>query len=154
MATIASKVKALQGMSVEALRSEYRKLYGEETTAINKDFLLKKVAWRIQELEYGGVGEDVKEKALGIVESLQLPGRIPTSKPQRKNKPVVPGKAKKDNRLPMPGAVITKEYKGTTVRVEVLEDGFEYDGCKFKSLSAIAKAVTGSHWNGYKFFSL
>jgi len=62
------------------LREEYRKVYGRETTATNKGFLLKKIAWGIQELEFGGIPEKVKDKAVKIVEELDLTGRIPSAK--------------------------------------------------------------------------
>jgi hypothetical protein len=54
----------------------------------------------------------------------------------------------------MPGAVLTREYKGRTIQVTVLPSGFDYDGQVYRSLSAVAKAVTGSHWNGHLFFNL
>ena len=60
----------------------------------------------------------------------------------------------RDRRLPIPGTVISKVYKGTIVEVKVLDKGFEYDGKAYRSLSAIAGAVTGQHWNGYLFFGL
>ena len=59
-----------------------------------------------------------------------------------------------DSRLPLPGTAITRKYKGRTLEVRVLRDGFEYDGQKFKTLSAVAKAITGSHCNGFRFFKL
>ncbi len=60
----------------------------------------------------------------------------------------------RDPRLPMPGTVITRPYKGRLVRVTVGEAGFEYEGTSYRSLSAVARAVTGSHCNGYLFFQL
>jgi len=60
----------------------------------------------------------------------------------------------RDRRLPIPGTVISKVYKGTIIDVKVLDNGFEYDGKAYRSLSAIAGAVTGQHWNGYLFFGL
>lgn len=69
---------------------------------------------------------------------------------------VVTRKRKKavDRRLPMSGTLLTRTYKGRAIRVQVTEAGFEYDGEVYRSLSAIAKAVTGAHWNGYPFFNL
>jgi len=55
---------------------------------------------------------------------------------------------------PPPGSVLTREYKGRTVRVRVLDDGFEYEGQPYRSLTAVARAITGSHWNGRAFFGL
>jgi hypothetical protein len=54
----------------------------------------------------------------------------------------------------MPGAVLTREYRGRTIAVTVLDEGFECEGTVYRSLTAVAKAVTGSHWNGYLFFGI
>jgi hypothetical protein len=59
-----------------------------------------------------------------------------------------------DNRLPLPGTILKREYKGRVVRVKVLLDGFEFEGERYKSLTAVAKAITGKHWNGFHFFNL
>jgi hypothetical protein len=59
-----------------------------------------------------------------------------------------------DDRLPPPGTVITRKYKGEVLQVRVQPDGFEYEGAVYTSLSAVAKAITGSHCNGYLFFRL
>ena len=59
-----------------------------------------------------------------------------------------------DRRLPMPGTVLMREYKGEKLSVMVLDHGFEFDGDVYKSLTAVAKSVTGTHWNGYHFFGL
>jgi hypothetical protein len=61
---------------------------------------------------------------------------------------------KPDDRLPLPGTIITRPYKGETLQVKVLPKGFEYQGEVYKSLSAVAKVITGSHCNGYLFFRL
>jgi hypothetical protein len=59
-----------------------------------------------------------------------------------------------DDRLPMPGALLTREYRGRTIRVRVLPKGFDFEGTIYRSLSAVAKVVTGAHWNGYLFFGI
>ena len=59
-----------------------------------------------------------------------------------------------DDRLPMPGALLTRDYRGRTIRVRVLPKGFDYEGTVYRSLSAVAQAVTGAHWNGYLFFGI
>jgi len=59
-----------------------------------------------------------------------------------------------DARLPMPGALLTREYRGRTIRVRVLPNGFDFEGTIYRSLSAVAQAVTGAHWNGYLFFGI
>ena len=151
--TIAVRIRALQQISVHELQKEYCRVFGEKTTATHKGFLLKKIAWKIQELEFGGITEEVKEKALAIVENLGLTGRIPSIKLKKKRK-IITQSSFQDKRLPLPGTVIIRKYKDKQVAVQVLEDGFEYKGCKYRSLSAVAKAVTGSHWNGFSFFGI
>jgi hypothetical protein len=61
---------------------------------------------------------------------------------------------KSGSRLPLPGTLITRQYKGRQIQVKVVADGFEFEGEFYKSLSAVAKKITGSHWNGFKFFNL
>jgi hypothetical protein len=151
--TIAAKIKALQQLPVNKLREEYHRVYGEATTAANKGFLIKKIAWKIQELEFGGITEEVTQKAWEMVEGLNLPGRIPSIKLREKCTGSVQFPSQ-DKRLPLPGTIITREYKGMRIEVEVTEEGFVYAGNKYHSLSAVAKAVTGSHWNGFVFFHL
>jgi hypothetical protein len=60
----------------------------------------------------------------------------------------------RDSRLPAPGTVLSRDYRGQRLEVTVLEQGFEYDGVVYRSLSAVARAVTGTHWNGWAFFGL
>jgi hypothetical protein len=154
-ASVAARIKALQSMSIPELKRKYRELYGKDISVANKSFLLKKIAWRIQEIEYGGLSEQVKKRALEIAQTMNLPEKPSPGKPiSAKKKKYKTHNRIKDRRLPMPGTVLTREYKGKLIQVEVLEDGyFEYEGVKYRSLSAVAKAVTGSHWNGYLFFN-
>ncbi len=154
--SIAASVNALQSMSIPKLKDKYRELYGKEISIANKGYLIKKIAWRIQEIEYGGLSEQVKQRALEIAKTINLPEKPSADKliPAKKKKYKTQNRIK-NRRLPMPGTVLTREYKGKLIQVEVLEDGFfEYEGGKYRSLSAVAKTITGSHWNGYLFFRL
>ena len=150
--SIAAQIKALQKMSVPELKKRYRELCGKETSITNKGYLVKKIAWKIQELEYGGLSDHTKKRMLEIAQTMNLlekpsPGKLIQSKKKKRTI--------KSRRLPMPGTVLTREYKGKLIQVTVLEDRyFEYEGGKYRSLSAVAKAVTGSHWNGYLFFNV
>lgn len=154
--SIAARVNALQGMSIPELKQKYRELYGKENSVANKGYLVKKIAWRIQELEYGGLSEQVRKRAIKIAQTMNLPEKPSSDKLICLNKKKRAAKIHLPNinrRLPMPGTVLTREYKGKLIQVEVLDDGcFEYEGVKYRSLSAVAKAVTGSHWNGFLFF--
>jgi hypothetical protein len=148
--SIAARIKAIQKMSVPELKKRYRELCGKETSITNKGYLIKKIAWRIQELEYGGLSEQIKKRAMEIAQTMNLPEKPSPGKliQSKKKKRTI-----KSSRLPMPGTVLTREYKGKLIQVTVLEDRyFEYEGSTYRSLSAVAKAVTGSHWNGFLFF--
>jgi len=125
---ITNEVATLQRLTVGQLRQRFAELFGEATQASNRTWLVKRIAWRMQALAEGDLSpttpppEDV---------------RVPT--------PV-------DHRLPPPGTILTRPYKGQLVQVQVLTDGFAYAGRVYASLSAVAKAITGSHTNGYLFF--
>ena len=154
--SIAARIKVLQNTSIPELKQKYRKLYGKEISVANKGYLIKKLAWMIQELEYGGLSKQAKQRALEIAQTMNLPEKPSPGKPipvKKKKRTIKIQNRIKNRRLPMPGTVLTREYKDNLIQVTVLEDRcFEYDGGKYRSLSAVAKAVTGSHWNGYLFF--
>jgi hypothetical protein len=157
---IGAELAALHRMTVGELREKYLAAFGEETRSWNKDFLRKRIAWRIQELAEGGLSERARRRAEEIARDADLRLRAPKggsaavsdARPGRTVTRRLPESA--DRRLPMPGAVLTREYRGDTVTVTVLEDGFVYQGQVFRSLTAVAKAVTGTHWNGYHFFRI
>jgi len=109
------------------------------------------VTYKLQEREYGNLSVKARNRLKALIEEYDPIN----NKALRPDKPVPCAPAiAKDKRLPIPGTVITKEYKGAKYQVKVLEKGFEYKGNIYKTLSAIAKEITGSHWNGYMFFNL
>jgi hypothetical protein len=157
---IAKEVKNLKQMSTAELVEKYCEVFGEEPRSRhNKTFLLKRIAWRMQAIEYGDLSEKAKQKAQEIANDADLRIRAPkgmfkgtANNSERTTETAFSPTG--DRRLPMPGTVLTREYKGEVISVTVLNKGFEYEGKVYKSLSAVAKAVTGSHWNGFKFFEL
>jgi hypothetical protein len=156
--TIIQQIQELRSMTVSQLREKYEEVFGEPTTARNKDYLWKRIAWRIQELEYGGLSERVKQRAREIADEHDIRVRPPRGAFQEFDSPVKPskvrGKVGMKTNLPAPGTLLTREYKGRRITVEILENGFRYEGQPFRSLSAIAREVTGTHWNGRLFFGL
>ena len=128
-------------MTVGELREKYREVFGEETRSGNKDWQWKRIAWRIQEMEYGGLSERAKRRAGDLANELDIRSRVPLGAFEN-----APGKKRKivrvsatalvshDRRLPMPGTVINREYKGNIYQVKVLDEGFEYEDRIFKSL--------------------
>ena len=155
---VAKEVAALEAMSVGELRAKYAQVFGEETRAGNKTWLVKRLAWRLQALAEGDLSERARQRAAELAQDADLrltPPRPMTAAARltEDTRPPPPPRPH-DPRLPPPGAVLTRAYKGRTLRVTVLADGFECDGAVYPSLSATAKAVTGSHCNGYLFFKL
>jgi hypothetical protein len=150
------ELAALQGMTVPQLRDRYAELFGEATHTRNRIWLVKRLAWRIQALAEGGLSERALQRAAELANEASLrlnaPRTAATSPPERTCTTHLPSKA--NGRLPPPGTILSRPYKGGTVQVKVLPHGFEYNGEVFKSLSAVAKTVTGSHCNGFHFFRL
>ena len=154
---VATAVKALADMTVAELRERYAEVFGEPTTSRHKEHLRKRIAWGLQAQAEGGLSERARRRARELADERALRLRAPnktahTAAPER----TVTGRLKvpPDKRLPMVGSVLTRVYKGHEIKVIVRPDGFEYEGQTYASLSAVARAVTGSRWNGYLFFGL
>jgi hypothetical protein len=105
----------------------------------------------------GDLSERARARAMEIASDADIrrrPPKAPDPKPEVLKSVPIPVPVSLDSRVPIPGSLITREYKGRLLEVLVLGEGFEYAGEKFKSLSAVAKRITGSHCNGYLFFNL
>ena len=154
---VGKEIAALKRMTVRELRAKHVEVFGEQTRSHHKEYLVKRIAWRIQAQAEGGLSERARRRAMELANDADLRTHAPRRHADRAG--CGPTKAAviqidHDPRLPMPGAIITREYKGETVGVQVLPNGFEYEGEVYRTLSAVAKAVTGVHWNGYHFFRL
>jgi hypothetical protein len=154
---VGKEVAALQRMTVKELREKYAEAFGEETNANNKAWLVKRIAWRLQVLAEGNLSERARQRAAELANDADLRLSPPKAKPasaEPQRTKTASLRFKLDDRLPLPGTIITREYKGEKLQVKVLPHGFEFEGEVFKSLSAVAKAITGQHCNGYYFFRL
>ena len=151
-ASIPAQIAKLQTLTVGELREEYQRLFGEPARSRNKTWLWRRIAWRIQELEYGGLSERAKRRLEELMPDAELALRVPPGRLQEARDAAV--RQTRDQRLPRPGTVLLKTYKGQRIVVEVLHDGFSYEGRTYRSLSAVARAVTGTQWNGWAFFGL
>ena len=147
---------ALERMTTDQLRQKYGEVFGEQTNGRNKAWLVKRIAWRMQVQAEGGLSERGRARADELADEADLRMNPPPMQPPEPEEDaavrVLPFAA--DDRLPPPGTVITRQYKGRTLQVKVRADGFEHGGELHPSLSAVAKAITGSHCNGYLFFRL
>jgi hypothetical protein len=126
------------GISLDDLRREWRLLYKSDPPKISRDLLVLGIAYRRQELEHGGLGKATSRKLQTLAKTLRTTGRVGPS----------PNLALK------PGARLIRKWHGRTHTVTVTEDGFEYGGTSYPSLTQIAKEITGSHWSGPRFFGL
>ncbi len=124
--------------SLDELRREWRRLYHYDPPRISRDLLILGIAYRRQEIEQGGLGKATLRKLRTLAKSLRATGRVgPTPSLSLK-----------------PGARLVREWRGRTHTVTVTEDGFEYAGTLYPSLTKIAKRITGTHWSGPRFFGL
>ncbi len=161
-----SQLAALETMNVPALAEKYRELYGEPTRSRNRAYLKKRLAWRI-EANFQG---DLSQGAIARIQQLgdQLPERWQMRLGQPASEPAAAGDAAtkldaalstattepRDPRVPPVGTVVRRVFDGKTHEVTVCVKGFEYEGRKYKTLSAIANQIAGSRWNGFLFFGL
>ena len=151
-------ITALGQLTVAQLRDKHMELFGEPTRATNKDFLFKRLAWRLQSLTEGTLSERARRRAEELARDADLRTTVPRppkTHPEESRTLTLPVPAHNlHDRLPIPGTILTRKYRGRQIETKVLPGGFEYEGQTYRSLSAVAKAVTGSHWNGLLFFGL
>jgi hypothetical protein len=148
----AAELAALVEMTGAEMAEKYLALFGQPARSRNKDFLRKRLAWRIQELAEGGLSE----RALSRIEELGSAGLAAARRPARVQTSSSPmprsTDAPRDPRLPRAGTVVRRNHGTVEHSVTILDDGFEYRGEKYRSLSKIARLITGTPWNGYLFF--
>jgi hypothetical protein len=150
---IVNEVATLQRLSIGQLRQRFAELFGEATHASNRTWLVKRIAWRLQARAEGDLSERARRRAQELAHDADLRLNPPRSKTTAATPPKpVSVPAPVDHRLPPPGTILTRPYKGQLVQVQVLTEGFAYAGRVYPSLSAVAKAITGSHTNGFHFF--
>ncbi len=148
MMDLKQKLASLPHLGVTDLRSMYCEVFGEPTKTNNRDWLTKRLAWRLQAQSLGGISE----RALARAKELANEADLRTTPPP--TFATVPTTTDRDQRLPAPGAVITRRYKNVVHHVEVLADGFIWNEATYDTLTAVAKAISGQHLNGFAFFGL
>jgi hypothetical protein len=139
-AQVLSRLAALRTATTAELKEQWRALFGKEPPPFNRAYLQSRLAYRIQELAYGGLKPEIRARLEALGE--QLDGGN-----------VVLRRIRADSR-PLPGTRLVREYDGVQHVVTVRADDFEYEGRPYRSLSAIARHITGTRWNGWTFFGL
>jgi len=156
--SVGKELALLTRMTVNELRGKFAEVCGEQTNARHKGWLVRRIAWRIQALAEGDISDRARQRAAELANDADLR----TSAPKAAKISAAAANCTTagtlrivgDDRLPMPGTILTRKYKGQALQVHVLANGFEFEGETYKSLSAVAKAITDSHCNGYLFFRL
>ena len=152
---LATEIAALPRLRVSELRARFAVVFGELTPSHNKVWLVKRIAWRLQAQAEGDLSQRARQRAAELAADADLRLSAPPSDAMTATLDQPPTfRVPADDRLPRPGSILTRRYKGRTLQVEVLDHGFAYAGQVYRSLSAVAKAVTGSHCNGFLFFRL
>ena len=147
---LAQKMEALKGAPLKGLKAAYAEYFQIKKASNNRTYMWRRLAYRMQELEYGELPAKAKAKLNALMDTYDPVNNV-ALKPQVAVSGYLP---KRDRRLPLPGTIITKDYKRTKIQVKALDKAFEYSGKIYKSLTAIAKEITGAHWNGFLFFNL
>ncbi len=148
------EVAALERLTTPELRERYAAVFGEATVTGNKPWLVKRIIWRLQANAEGDLSERAKARAAELACDADLRVIPPREKLDPVRTRTVTATLAQDRRLPPPGSILTRKYKGRMMQVQVLSSGFEFEGEIYGSLSAVAKAITGSHCNGFLFFKL
>jgi hypothetical protein len=147
-----SEINKLRQMTVGELREKWLELYGEPSRSRNKDYLWRRLAWRIQELQYGGLSDRARARIEELAPDGFIRARPPTQAiPAR---PTANVARIRDARRPTPGTIITRQWHDRELRLLILEDAFEFDGVQYGSLSEAARAATGQRWSGPLFWGL
>ena len=163
---IQAEIDALPSLSTGELAQRYAELHGRPCRTRHRAYLIRKIAWRLQTNREGDLSERARRRASDLAndadvrvmapKTMLCPPQYGTAVTTTKPAPTHNGKQATDPRLPSPGSAIVRTYKGRSHRVVVLEDGrgFEYEGERYRTLSAVARRITGSHINGFRFFRL
>jgi hypothetical protein len=146
-------------VTLAALREKYREVFQEETRSRHREHLFRRIAWRLQALAEGDLSARARGRAHEIARDADLRKIAPRDFFQVNGESVRTtrgnrNRREQDSRLPLPGTLLSREWKGRTILVEVLARGFRYESRPYSSLSAIAVAITGTRWNGLAFFGL
>ena len=138
--TVLARVAALATTPTPQLKALWRQLFQADPPGFNRQYLVSRLAYRIQELAYGGLSATTAARLEAMAEDGHYVDRE-TARKRIKERPIA-------------GTRLIREWQGVEHSVTVTEEGFEYQGRPFKSLSAVARAITGTRWNGRVFFGL
>jgi hypothetical protein len=149
---VGRQIENLRNLKTRELRTRYRDVFGEASPSFHRAHLFRRIAWRLQAEAEGDLSERARQRASQLANDADLRLRAPRS--FWREMECKGDCSNRDPRLPPAGTIVERFYRGQTIRVTVLANGFEYHGKQYASLSAIAHRVTGTRWNGFHFFGL
>ncbi|AQT67965.1 hypothetical protein STSP2_01117 [Anaerohalosphaera lusitana] len=148
----------LDGLSIDQLRMRYEKVFGEVSTSRHRTFLIKRILWKMQANVYGGLSYKALKRASELADPTELRMIAPSSPPPprdgRKVSRSLPARVTSNQSDLVPGTQLERMYKGQRILVTIMDNGVRWNGELYRSLSAVAKEVTGTHWNGKLFFGI
>lgn len=144
------QIAELQRLPMSELHERWRVLMGTDPPSYNRPFLLKRLIYRVQELAYGGLPMSTYQEMDRVLTEAGYDELAATVNSGQAKKPA----SHRKPGMPVIGTQLVRVWNGRRCEVQVTRDGFEFEGRPYKSLTAITKAITGSHWNGPKFFGL
>ena len=147
MSSTLRQIAELETLPAGQLEARWRALFGTDPPACQRRFLVKRLAYRLQELAYGGLSEAARARMNEIAEEAGLDEEASLSGRGRRA-------AQRKRELPVAGTRLVREWDERRHEVTVTATGFEFEGRPYRSLSAVANAITGGHWNGRVFFGL
>ena len=139
--SVLQQVTELTGMSYQTLKDRWRSLYGTEPPAYKREHIIRRLAYRIQELAFGGLSDSTRIELDRIAAEDEVSPSIRTLRKSKTTRPIA-------------GTCLIRQWNGSRHVVTTTVDGFQYEGRRYKSLSAVARSITGAHWSGPQFFGL
>ena len=135
---LSPRTAALSGLTAQQLRDEWRRLYRGQPPRLSRDLLIRSIAYRMQELVHGGLSKATQRTLATLSKEMEANGNVTIAPDLRVRS----------------GARLLREWRGRTHTVIVTDDGFEYAGKAYASLTKIAHEITSAHWSGPRFFGL
>ena len=151
------QTEELRKLTPRELRERYRELFGVESTSRCKQQLVRRISWKLQALAQGDLSERARCRIVEISQDPELRIHLPAVLvPIRRQKPRprMHRRKRREANAQTPGSELRREYRGKTIVAKVLDNGFEFEGETYSSLSAVARAATGTRWNGLVFFGV
>ena len=152
MKPMCQQIADLVHQTMAQLRTQHLQVFGETTRCRHRQLLIRRIAWRLQVLAEGDLSERARQRAFSLARDADV-RLIPPASWRVRDAEAAAARQHRDARLPPAGTVLSRQFRGQTITVEVVEEGFRHEGIVYKSLSAVARLITGTQWNGFLFFA-